>query len=103
MTGDLDRQLKISAHISQSALRPHSLAGATKQLILLELSVLWEGRMEKGAGRTNNIGTCCRSKWVMRCMLVAVGSRGFAGDFLLLSLLLSRAAIKSRLETVAGA
>lgn len=50
MTGDLDRQLKISAHITQSALRPQPLYGAAKQLILLELTVLWEGRMEKGAG-----------------------------------------------------
>lgn len=42
MTGDLDRQLKISAHATQSALRPQPLYGATKQLILLELTVLWE-------------------------------------------------------------
>lgn len=51
MAGDLDRQLKISAHITQAALRPQPLYGATKQLILLELTVLWEGRMEKVQGK----------------------------------------------------
>lgn len=51
MTGDLDRQLEISAHIPQSAVRPQPLYGATKQLVLLELTALWEGRMEKGAGK----------------------------------------------------
>lgn len=30
MTGDLDRQLKISAHITQSALRPQPLDGGYK-------------------------------------------------------------------------
>lgn len=59
--------------------------------------------MEKGGGKKkkNNIQTCCRNTWVMRCMLVEVGSQGFAGDFLLLSL--SRAAMESRAEAVARA
>lgn len=49
-TGDLDRQLKISTHNTQSALRRQPLHGATKQLIL-ELTGLREGRMETDAGK----------------------------------------------------
>jgi len=44
MTVDLDRQLKIPAHITQSMLRLDNIliSESTKQLILLELTVPWE-------------------------------------------------------------
>ncbi len=53
MTVDLERQLKIPTHITQSKLRPDIIlvSEATKQLILLELTVPWEERMEEAQER----------------------------------------------------
>lgn len=48
MTVDLERQLKIPPHITQSSLRPDIIlvSEAIRQLMLLELTLLWEERME---------------------------------------------------------
>ncbi len=48
MTVDLERQLKIPTHITQSKLRPDIIlvSKATQQLILMELTVSGEERME---------------------------------------------------------
>lgn len=49
MRVDLDRQLKIPAHITQCTLSPEivMVSEATKQLVLLELTVPWEEQMEE--------------------------------------------------------
>ncbi len=49
LTVDLDRQLKIPAHITQTMLRPDIVlvSESTKQFMLLELTVPWEERMEE--------------------------------------------------------
>lgn len=84
MTVDLDRQLKIPPHITQSTLRPDIIlvSEATKQLILLELTVPWEERMEEAQERKREkyqelVEQCRANGWRTRCMPVEVGSRGF--------------------------
>lgn len=49
MTVDLERQLRIPPHIAESTLRPDIIlvSEATRQLVLLELTVPWEERMEE--------------------------------------------------------
>lgn len=55
MTGDLDRQLKISAHITQSALRPQPLDGGCKTARPPRADwAFGRGGMEKGAGSEKN-------------------------------------------------
>ena len=53
MTVDLERQLKIPPHITQSRSRPDIIlvSEATKQLFLLELTVPWEERIEEAQER----------------------------------------------------
>ncbi len=89
MTVDLERQLKIPTHITQSKLRPDIIlvSEATKQLILLELTVPWEERMEEAQERKREkyqelVEDCQRNGWRTRCMAVEVGSRGFASHSL---------------------
>ncbi len=89
MTVDLERQLKIPTHITQSKLRPDIIlvSEATKQLILLELTVPWEERMEEAQERKREkyqelMEDCRRNGWRTRCMPVEVGSRGFASHSL---------------------
>ncbi len=89
MTVDLERQLKIPTHTTQFKLRPDIIlvSEATKQLILLELTVPWEERMEEAQGRKwekyqELVENCRRNGWRTRCMPVEVGSRGFASHSL---------------------
>ncbi len=79
MTVDLERQLKIPTHITQSKLR---VSKATQQLILMELTVSWEERMEVAQERKREkfqelVENCRKNGWRTRCMTVEVGSRGF--------------------------
>lgn len=98
VTGDLDRQLNISAlHHPIRSETPASLWGDKTAHPAAADSALG-GQDGKRCREKHNIRTCCRNKWVMRYVLVEVGSRGLAGDFLLLSL--SRAAVKSGVEAV---
>ena len=76
-------------HIVQSKLRPGitSVSEATKQLVLLELTVPWEERMEEAQKRKREkyqelVEDCWRNGWRTRCMPVEVGCRGFAGHSL---------------------
>ncbi len=89
MTVDLERQLKIPTHITQLNwdLTFILVSEATKQLILLELTVPWEERMEEAQGRKwekyqELVENCRRNGWRTRCMPVEVGSRGFASHSL---------------------
>lgn len=62
MTADIERQLKIARHITQSKLRTDIIlvSEATKQLVLLELTVPWEDRMEEAQRER---GRSSRSWW----------------------------------------
>ncbi len=89
MTVDLERQLKIPKQLTQSKLRPDIIlvSEATKQLILLELTVPWEERMEEDQERKREkykelVDDCLRNRWRTKCMPVEVGSRGFASHSL---------------------
>ncbi|KAK0146299.1 hypothetical protein N1851_014401 [Merluccius polli] len=89
MSVDLERQLKIPPHITQTRLRPDIIlvSEATKQLVLLELTVPWEERMEEAQERKREkyqelVEDCRRNRWKTRCMPVEVGSPGFASHSL---------------------
>lgn len=89
MIVDLERQLKIPTHITQSKLGPDFIlvSEATKQLILLELAVPWEEKMEEAQERKREkyqklVEDCQRNGWRTRCMPVEMGSRGFASHSL---------------------
>ncbi len=89
MTVDLERQLKIPTHITQSKLRPDIIlvSEATKQLILMELTVPLEERMEEAQERKREkyqelVEDCQKNGWRTSCMPVEVGSRGFASHSL---------------------
>ena len=89
MSVDLERQLKIPPHITQTRLRPDIIlvSEATKQLVLLELTVPWEERIEEAQERKREkyqelVEDCQRNRWKTMCMPVEVGSRGFASQSL---------------------
>lgn len=84
MSVDLERQLKIPPHITKTSLRPDIIlvSEATKQLVLLELTVPWEERMEEVQERKREkyqelVEDRRRNGWKTTCMPVEVGSRGF--------------------------
>ncbi len=81
----MERQLKIPPHITKTSLRPDIIlvSEATKQLVLLELAVPWEERMEEAQERKREkyqelVEDCRRNGWKTRCMPVEVGCQGFA-------------------------
>ncbi|XP_076844394.1 uncharacterized protein LOC143489330 [Brachyhypopomus gauderio] len=86
---DLGRQLKFPEYITATALRPDMvlISESTKQVVLVELTVPWEDRMEEANERKRakyaELVSECRSKgWKARCEPVEVGCRGFAGQSL---------------------
>ncbi|XP_041934289.1 LOW QUALITY PROTEIN: uncharacterized protein LOC121697073, partial [Alosa sapidissima] len=83
---DLGKQLKIPARITTTRLRPDMIivSDSTKQLIILELTVPWEERMEEANERKRakyqELVEECRSQgWRTYCEALEVGCRGFAG------------------------
>jgi len=77
---DVERQLKISVHKVQTSLRPDTIlvSEATRQLVLLELTVPWEERMAEAQERKRAkyqelVEDCRRNRWRTRCMPVEVG------------------------------
>ncbi|XP_041920594.1 uncharacterized protein LOC121684601 [Alosa sapidissima] len=83
---DLGKQLKIPARITTTRLRPDMIivSDSTKQLIILELTVPWEERMEEANERKRakyqELVEECRSQgWRTYCEPLEVGCRGFAG------------------------
>ncbi|XP_063058826.1 uncharacterized protein LOC134452393 [Engraulis encrasicolus] len=83
---DLGKQLKIPARITSTRLRPDMIivSDSTKQLIILELTVPWEERMEEANERKRakyqELVEECRSQgWKTCCEPLEVGCRGFAG------------------------
>ncbi|XP_024141063.1 uncharacterized protein LOC112154399 [Oryzias melastigma] len=86
---DLGRQLKFPEHIATTALRPDMVltSQSSKQVVLIELTVPWEDRMEeanerKRAKYAELVAECRSNGWKARCEPVEVGSRGFAGQSL---------------------
>lgn len=70
---------QVSQHIIKTTLRPES----TKTVIILELTVPWENRLEEvyGRKRAKYEGLVIDSRkqgWKDRCMPIEVGCRGFA-------------------------
>ena len=71
LTAELGRQLK---HITKSTLRPNVIlvSEATRKLILPELMVLWEERMEEAQENCQGLD-CGRNLRRTRCVPVEVG------------------------------
>jgi hypothetical protein len=85
MKADLGKQLRFPEHIVETTLRPDIVlfSDSTKQVVLLELTVPWEERMEeanerKRAKYANLVEECRRRGWRARCVPIEVGCRGFA-------------------------
>ncbi|TWW79887.1 hypothetical protein D4764_10G0009170 [Takifugu flavidus] len=83
---DLGRQLKFPEHISATSLRPDMVltSESTKQVVLVELTVPWEDRLEEANKRkyANLVIECQNKGWKARREPVEVGCRGFAGQSL---------------------
>ncbi|KAK0144687.1 hypothetical protein N1851_016943 [Merluccius polli] len=86
---DLGRQLTVPHTIAVTTLRPDLvlLSESTRQVVLLELTVPWEDRMEevferKRAKYEELVRECRRNSWKTRCNPIEVGCRGFAGQSL---------------------
>ncbi|XP_063050108.1 uncharacterized protein LOC134444859 [Engraulis encrasicolus] len=90
---DLGRQLKFPENIAVTTLRPDMVlvSETTRQVVLLELTVPWEDRMEEAFERKRakyeELASECRSRgWKTRCNPIEVGCRGFAGQSLIRAL-----------------
>ncbi|KAL3969377.1 ER degradation enhancer, mannosidase alpha-like 2 [Sarotherodon galilaeus] len=86
---DLAKQLKFPEVVAKTTLRPDIVVTsvASKQVILLELTVPWEDRMEeaherKRAKYSELVEECRSNGWRARCQPIEVGCRGFAGQSL---------------------
>ena len=86
---DLKKQLKFPAEIANTKLRPDILllSRMKKQIVLLELKVPWEERMEEAHERKKAkyqalMDECRQQGWKTWNLPVEVGSRGFAGQSL---------------------
>ncbi|XP_053183947.1 LOW QUALITY PROTEIN: uncharacterized protein LOC128367182 [Scomber japonicus] len=82
---DLGRQLKFPEFITSTSLRPDLVltSPSSKQVLLVELTVPWEDRMEEANERKRLkyqelTEECRRRGWKARCEPVEVGCRGFA-------------------------
>ena len=86
---DLKKQLKFPAEIANTKLRPdiYLLSRMKKQIVLLELTVSREERMEEAHERKKAkyqalMDECRQQGWNTWNLLMEVGSRGFAGQSL---------------------
>ncbi|XP_036071215.1 uncharacterized protein LOC112142521 [Oryzias melastigma] len=86
---DLGKQLKFPETITSTTLRPDMLliSEATKQVVLLELTVPWEDRIDeanerKRAKYADLVEECRHNGWKARCEPIEVGCRGFIGQSL---------------------
>lgn len=85
---DLGRQLKFTLHIARMTQRSDIIliSETAKNVIMLELTGLWEDRMINGFKMKENckgfVSNCHKQGWKMRCLPVEVGYRSFAGQSL---------------------
>ncbi|XP_077380867.1 uncharacterized protein LOC144020874 [Festucalex cinctus] len=84
---DLGKQLKFPQHIAATSLRPDMIitSEASRHLIMLELTVPWEERMEEANERKRakyqELVEECRGRgWKIFYEPIEVGCRGFAGQ-----------------------
>ena len=89
LKADLGKQLKFPETIVVTTLRPDLvlMSESTRQVVLLELTVPWEDRMEEAFERKRAkydelAGECRHNGWKTRCNPIEVGCRGFAGQSL---------------------
>lgn len=89
MCADLKEQLKFPQEICITPLRPDIVlwSSTTKQVVMLELTVPWEERMEEAYERKRSkyqdlVIECQQNGWRTWCLPVEVGTRGFAGQSL---------------------
>ncbi|XP_049324773.1 uncharacterized protein LOC125789951 [Astyanax mexicanus] len=85
MRVDLGRQLKFPEYVTSTSLRPDLVLTSlsSKQVLLLELTVPWEDRMEEANERKRLkyqelVEECQRKGWKAHCVPIEVGCRGFA-------------------------
>ncbi|KAL0148307.1 hypothetical protein M9458_056369 [Cirrhinus mrigala] len=90
---DIGRQLKFPGNITATSFRPDMVLTSefTKQVVILELTVPWEDRIEEAHKRkmakyAELSSECWNNGWKVRCEPVEVGCRGFAGHSLLRTL-----------------
>ena len=86
---DLGKQLKFPENVATTSLRPDLVltSASSKQVVLLELTVPWEDRIEEANERKRAkyqelVEECRRNGWQARCEPFEVGCRGFAGQSL---------------------
>ncbi|XP_078589523.1 uncharacterized protein LOC144869891 [Branchiostoma floridae x Branchiostoma japonicum] len=84
---DLDRKLVFPEEIAVTNQRPDAViwSAKTRQVVMIELTVPWEDRMEEAferkAERYSDLKqTCSKKKWKTWCFPVEVGCRGFVGQ-----------------------
>lgn len=89
MLVDLERQLQFPSHIALTTLRPDVVlvSESTRQVVMLELTVPWEDRLEEAFERKLSkyaalVSDCQQASWRARCFPVEVGCRGFAAQSL---------------------
>ena len=87
---DLGKQLVFPTHIAITAKRPDIIlySDETKQVVLIELTVPWETRVEEAYERKKKSyeelrRDCCENGWTCWCFPVEVGCRGFPSHSLL--------------------
>ena len=83
---DIGNRLKVPEQIATTTLRPDLILWSTetKQVLLIELTVLWEENIEVACERTLEkyqelVEQCKVNKWRTACYPIEVGCRGFAG------------------------
>lgn len=89
LAADVGTQLKFPPEIATTSSRPDIVLWSTgsKQVVMLELTVPWEERMEEAYERKMAkyqllVEECQKNGWRAWCMPVEVGCRGFAGQSL---------------------
>ena len=89
MTADIGRQMKFPEEVAVTASRPDIVLWSTqtKQVVMLELTVPWEERVEEANERKrlkyqDLVADCQNNGYRTWCFPVEVGCRGFAAQSL---------------------
>jgi hypothetical protein len=87
MRADLKKQLVFPTEVFSTRLRPDIVlwSASTKALVMLELTVPWEERIEEAYERKKAkyqqlVEDCQQKGWKTSCLPVEVGARGFVGQ-----------------------
>jgi len=89
LLADLGGQLRFPQEISSTTSRPGIVlwSKSSRQVVMVELTVPWEERMEEANERKRTmyqqlVQECRDNRWRVWCLPVEVGCRGFAGQSL---------------------